>query len=81
VRERVSGRPAPHADASPVDTLTRREREVLRLLAAGSGTAASAKRLGVSRATIRNHVQSIFAKLGVHTRLEAVAQATRHRLL
>jgi DNA-binding NarL/FixJ family response regulator len=35
----------------------------------------------VSSATIRNHVQNIFGKLGVHSRLEAVAYATRHRLL
>jgi PAS domain S-box-containing protein len=61
--------------------LTRREREVLRLMAGGLGTAAAAARLSVSRATIRNHVQNIFGKLGVHTRLEAVAHATRHRLV
>jgi PAS domain S-box-containing protein len=61
--------------------LTPRELEVLRLMAAGHGTAAAAARLRVSRATFRNHVQNIFGKLGVHTRLEAVAHATRHRLL
>ncbi|HEX5852320.1 MAG TPA: LuxR C-terminal-related transcriptional regulator [Solirubrobacteraceae bacterium] len=38
-------------------------------------------RLHVSPATVRNHVQNLFAKLGVHSRLEAVAYATRHRLL
>ena len=42
---------------------------------------AAAKRLRVSQATIRNHVQNIFGKLGVHSRLEAVAHANRHRLL
>ena len=61
--------------------LTRREREVLRLMAGGLGTAATAARLRVSRATIRNHVQNIFGKLGVHTRLEAVTHATRHHLV
>lgn len=61
--------------------LSTRELEVLRLMAAGVGTAAIAQRLGVSRATVRNHVQNIFGKLGVHSRLEAVAHATRHRLL
>jgi DNA-binding NarL/FixJ family response regulator len=40
-----------------------------------------ADRLHVSPTTIRNHVQNITAKLGVHSRLEAVAYATRHRLL
>ncbi len=34
----------------------------------------------MSRATVRNHVQNIFAKLGVHTRLAAVAYANKHRL-
>lgn len=62
-------------------SLTRRELDVLRLLATGANTKASAERLHVSPATIRNHVQNIFGKLGVHSRLEAVAQATRHRLL
>ena len=61
--------------------LTPREREVLRLMAGGLGTAATASRLRVSRATIRNHVQNIFGKLDVHTRLEAVAHAKRHHLL
>jgi DNA-binding NarL/FixJ family response regulator len=35
----------------------------------------------VSPATIRNHVQNILGKLGVHSRLEAVAYATRNRLI
>jgi PAS domain S-box-containing protein len=61
--------------------LTRREREVLRLMAAGANTKVAAEKLHVSPATIRNHVQNMFAKLGVHGRLEAVAHATRHRLL
>lgn len=60
--------------------LTRRELEILRLLTEGLNTAGAADRLHVSRATVRNHVQNIFAKLGVHSRLEAVAYATRHRL-
>jgi PAS domain S-box-containing protein len=71
------------ADTAPpaADTLTRRELEVLRLMAQGLNTAATAERLHVSRATVRNHVQNIFAKLEVHSRLEAVARATRERLL
>jgi PAS domain S-box-containing protein len=68
--------PADGAGAS----LTRRESEVLRLMTLGMNTAAAAKQLRVSPATIRNHVQNIFAKLGVHSRLEAVAYASRHRM-
>jgi len=72
-----------HIDHSPNGEarVTPRELEILRLMAEGLGTAATAERLRVSRATVRNHVQNIFGKLGVHTRLEAVAYATRHRLL
>ncbi len=83
VQERIARRPHEAASAArpPDGRLTPRELEVLRLMTGGLGTAAVAERLRVSRATIRNHVQNIFGKLGVHTRLEAVLHATRHRLL
>jgi PAS domain S-box-containing protein len=81
VHERLSGVPAGGAPGSPGNSLSRRELEVLRLMVDGLNTAAGAERLHVSRATIRNHVQNIFGKLGVHSRLEAVAYATKHRLL
>ena len=61
--------------------LTSREREVLALLAHGLDGPTIAARLGVSRNTIRTHVQSILNKLQVHSRLEAAAFATRHRLV
>lgn len=74
--------PAEVSDPTNVSgTLTRRELEVLRLMASGANTKAAGERLHVSPATIRNHAQNIFGKLGVHSRLEAVAYATRHRLL
>ena len=78
VHERLQGLPAPPADAP---ALTRREMEILRFMAGGANTKALSERLHVSPATIRNHAQNIFAKLGVHSRLEAVAYATQHRLL
>ena len=62
-------------------TLTPRELEVLRLLAAGAYTRVASQRLGVSPATVRNHVQNLLGKLGVHSRLEAVAYATRRGLV
>lgn len=71
----VGGGPAPIE--SPTSVLTRRELEVIELLAAGARTREMAERLGVSPATIRNHVQSILGKLGVHSRLEAVALLRR----
>lgn len=61
--------------------LTGRERQVLRLLAEGADTDTIAARLVIGRSTARKHIQSILAKLGVHSRLEAVAVATRLRLL
>lgn len=79
VHERLAT--APIADApDPAAGLSRRELEVLRLMTQGLNTAAIAERLHLSRATVRNHAQGIFAKLGVHSRLEAVAFATKHRL-
>jgi len=71
---------APSAPPAETTVLTRRELEILRLMAGGANTKALADRLHVSPATIRNHAQNIFAKLGVHSRLEAVAYGTQHRL-
>jgi PAS domain S-box-containing protein len=71
----------PEADASGDATLTRREIDVLRLMGSGLNTRAIAEALGVSGATVRNHVQSILSKLGVHSRLAAVAVAHRRRLI
>lgn len=66
---------------TPLVPLTRREVEVLRLMASGANTRTMADRLHVSPATVRNHVQNILGKLRVHSRLEAVAHATHHDLL
>jgi PAS domain S-box-containing protein len=78
VRERLTAPPSVEATG---DALTRRELEILRILATGVGTRVAAEKLRVSPATVRNHVQNIFGKLGAHSRLEAVAMATRQRLL
>ena len=77
VQERLS----PPATPPETNDLTRRELEILRLVATGADTKATAERLHVSPATVRNHVQNIMGKLGVHSRLQAVAYATTHRLL
>jgi two-component system nitrate/nitrite response regulator NarL len=53
--------------------LTAREREVADLLRAGLSTTHMAAKLGVSETTVRSHVQGILNKLGVHSRVEAVA--------
>jgi len=67
----------PSSSPHPTD-LTKREREVLRLLASGNSTGAMAQVLCISSATVRNHVQNILSKLRVHTRLEAVTLALRN---
>jgi len=61
--------------------LTAREAEVLDRLARGASTSALARALHVSPATARTHVHNVLAKLGVHTRLEAVAYAIEHQLV
>ena len=64
-----------------VDQLTPREHEVLALLVQGADGGEIARRLGISRNTVRTHVQSILTKLQVHSRLEAATLAVRHRLV
>lgn len=81
LHERLAPSGPDGARPSEASALTRRELEVLRLMGQGINTAGAADRLHVSPATIRNHVQNIFGKLGVHSRLEAVAYATKHRML
>jgi DNA-binding NarL/FixJ family response regulator len=63
------------------DELTEREREVLALVAEGLSNAAIAERLVVSVHTVRNHVASLSAKLGAHSKLEALSIAVRQGLL
>jgi DNA-binding NarL/FixJ family response regulator len=65
------------APAHPGTTLTAKERAVLGLLIAGSNTPAIAEALGVGEATIRTHLQHLFGKFGVHSRLALVAEAIR----
>ena len=66
---------------APGPRLTRREQEVLASLARGERPRQIAEKLGVSQATVRNHVGHILAKLGVHSRLEAVLYASQHHLI
>jgi PAS domain S-box-containing protein len=68
------------AGPAPDAALTEREKQVLDLLAQGDGTTSIARKLTISNTTARNHIQNLLAKLGVHTRLEAVAYARGHRL-
>jgi DNA-binding NarL/FixJ family response regulator len=57
--------------------LTRRELEILQLLARGLNNEVISRQLYISPTTTRNHIQNILGKLGVHSKLEAVAYAVR----
>jgi non-specific serine/threonine protein kinase len=69
----VRGQTAPH-------DLTKRELEVLQLLAAGESNRAIGERLFISPTTVASHVAHIFGKLGVDSRAQATAFALRHDL-
>jgi PAS domain S-box-containing protein len=66
---------------APPVVLSPRQTSVLRLLASGAGTKAIARALGISPATVRNHIQQIMTALGAHSRLEAVVRALQRGLL
>jgi DNA-binding NarL/FixJ family response regulator len=63
----------PTGQRSVIDTLTTQERVVLTCLADGLSTSEMVVRLGISQTTVRSHIQAILSKLGVHSRLQAVA--------
>lgn len=66
---------------SALASLSQREKDVLRALAAGLDNHAIAARLFVSHDTVRSHIVRIYRKLGVDSRLQAVVFAVRHRFL
>lgn len=76
LREPDQETPVPGAIA-----LTSREHEVLELLVLGSENAEIAERLQISQHTVKNHVSSIFDKLGVENRIQAAVRAVRGRML
>ena len=63
------------------EPLTGRERDVLEWLALGLSNRAIAERLGISEHTVKFHVTSIYGKLGVSSRAEAVRGAARKGLI
>lgn len=70
-----------HESRQAIAQLTPREREVLQALAEGLDGPEIARRLRISIPTERNHVASILAKLGVHSRLQALVFALRHNVV
>jgi DNA-binding CsgD family transcriptional regulator len=70
----------PAADSAAI-RLSRREQEVLRLVAAGYSNSMIATRLHLSENTIKTYVESLLSRLNARNRAEAVAAASRHNLI
>ncbi|MFE2877579.1 response regulator [Streptomyces roseus] len=66
---------------TPAEALTKRELEVLQLVADGLSNQQISKKLFLSQATVKSHLVHIYAKLGVDSRTSAVATATSRRLI
>jgi DNA-binding NarL/FixJ family response regulator len=64
-----------------ISRLSRREREVLRHLAHGSGTTQIAQSLVLTPDTVRTHIQNVMEKLGVHSRVDAATFVARNQVL
>lgn len=74
--------PAPEAaEDAGLKPLSEREKEILRLIAKGISNSEAAEMLGVSKATIRTHLEHIYAKLYVTNRVEAVTVGIRQGLI
>ena len=69
------------ADRARIATLTARERDVVNLVGEGLANKAIAERLSISDNTVRHHLTSIFAKLGVTDRLSLVVYAFKHKIV
>ena len=71
-----------HVEAAPTTTpLSKREREILQMVANGSTTKEVARDLGISPHTVKTHLERIFEKLGANDRAQAVAIAIRTGLV
>jgi len=75
-----AGPAGPGPSGQPPDGLTTREAEVLALLASGLSNAEIAQRLYLSHATVKTHINRIFAKTGARDRAQAVRYAYQHGL-
>ena len=74
-RPRAAGRGARANDAALLAELTARERRIIELVATGRSNAEIARALFISEKTVRNHLTSIFGKLGVDSRARAIVLA------
>jgi DNA-binding NarL/FixJ family response regulator len=70
-----------HVDRHPESSLSRRETEILQMVAFGSTTKEVAHDLGISPHTVKTHLERIFEKLGANDRAQAVAIAIRRGIV
>jgi DNA-binding NarL/FixJ family response regulator len=78
--ERLLQEPTPSVEELS-EALTGREREVLDLLGRGLSNKLIARELHISEHTVKFHISSLYAKLGVNNRAEAVSRGARHGLI
>jgi DNA-binding NarL/FixJ family response regulator len=79
----LTARPVPEQRRRgyPAYVLTSREQDVLRRMVAGQSTTQMSREMNIEVSTLRTYVKNVLAKLGVHSRLQAAALATREHLL
>jgi LuxR family maltose regulon positive regulatory protein len=71
----------PDEDQSPLEPLSQRELQVLRLIAHGASTREIEQQLVIASSTIKTYLKSIYRKLDVHTRVQAVVRAAELNIL
>ena len=76
-----SQKPSPRPEVQLIEPLSQRELQVLQLLTTSLSSSEIAEELSVAVSTVRSHTKSIFSKLNVHRRLEAVERARELGLL
>jgi DNA-binding NarL/FixJ family response regulator len=75
---RVAAALLPNRDAPPAEQLSEREKQVLRLVAAGLANKQIARRLGIAESTVKVHTGNIFRRIGVTDRTSAALWAKEH---
>jgi DNA-binding NarL/FixJ family response regulator len=75
---RVAAALLPNRDAPPAEQLREREKQVLRLVAAGLANKQIARRLGIAESTVKVHTGNIFRRIGVTDRTSAALWAKEH---
>ena len=78
---RFPGRRESSRDDSPIEALTAREMEVIQLMAQGMANKQIALALGISEHTVKFHLSSLYAKLGISSRTEAVKRGVELGLI